>query len=207
MQKEQEKSFRSSPLVEEDKDQSYNPLLEKLDVIEISEIRKQALEYFVKVTPEAKDWSQEKLDRIKIQPMHEWGRLKLDSDVYLISQIGEGPNEPLSDTITARIDLYAAMSGFRNKEGAWEKGFRTNKPFATFPVNRQTALSFKKKANGGEQSLAEFLIKRHAEASLGKLTLEKFLAKKQLLKNRITQARSIKASKDSSKEESPKPKL
>lgn len=70
---------------------------------------KEATDYYCTLVPERQTWPEEKRRRISIRTECRWARVPIGNDVYLLSEFGDGPRQPLSATTQASIKFYAEL--------------------------------------------------------------------------------------------------
>jgi hypothetical protein len=104
-------------------------------VLDFGPLYQQAVEYYLSQKPERSTWSREKRDRLVIRTECRWGRINLESEaLYLLSEKGEGPRQPLSPTTRAYVSLFAEM-----KPKGDDAGFFEDEPFCKVPIDLQLA--------------------------------------------------------------------
>ncbi len=120
-----------------------------VEVIDFGPLYEQAVEHYVSLKPERHAWSKEKRDRLVIRTECRWGRINLEEAVYLLSEKGEGPRQPLSGTTRAFVALYAEM---RAQDG--DPGFFESTPFCKVPIDLDLAKNLR---SVGIVALEEFI--------------------------------------------------
>jgi hypothetical protein len=117
----------TSPNASESREKS----LIDVEVIDFGPLYQQAVEHYLSLDPERKNWSAEKRARLVIRTECRWGRINLENDaIYLLSERGEGPREPLSAKTKAYVALYAEM-----RPAAGDPGFFDSAPFCKVPID------------------------------------------------------------------------
>lgn len=99
----------------------------------------QSVRHFLSLKPERAEWSLEKRARLRVRTECRWGRVQVDEQsMYLINEKGDGPKEPLSESVRAYVSLYAEMS-----PAAADPGFFEAEPFCKVPIDKKAAQSFR----------------------------------------------------------------
>lgn len=88
--------------------------------------------YYCSLSPERKDWPEEKKQRLAIRTECKWGRIPVGENVYMVSEFGDGPREPLSATTTASVKFYAEL---RPSSPGKDDGYIEAKPFCQVQFN------------------------------------------------------------------------
>lgn len=106
-----------------------------VEVLDFGPLYQQAVDYYVSLDPQRASWSREKRARLIIRTECRWGRVNLENEaLYLLSEKGEGPRQPLSTSTRAFVSLFAEM---RPQDG--DPGFFEATPFCKVPVDLQLA--------------------------------------------------------------------
>lgn len=110
-----------------------------VEVIDFGPLYEQAVEHYISLRPERREWSKEKRARLVIRTECRWGRISLENEAtYLLSESGEGPRHPLSATTRAFVSLFAEM-----KPAEGEAGFFEQTPFCKVPIDLELARTLK----------------------------------------------------------------
>lgn len=125
-----------------------------VDVLELEELRKPAIDHYISLDPARKEWTPAMLARMEIRTECRWGRVQMENDAgkrstFLLNEAGEGPKTPLSRTNVGYIALFASM-----KRGDGFPGFFETTPFTKVPIDETTAANLKAK---GLVKLEEFI--------------------------------------------------
>lgn len=70
---------------------------------------KETTDYYCSLLPERQAWPEEKRRRLAIRTECRWGRVPIGENVYMLSEFGEGPREPLSGSTQALVKFYAEL--------------------------------------------------------------------------------------------------
>lgn len=70
---------------------------------------KEATDYYCSLSPERSAWPEEKRRRLAIRTECRWGRVPIGDNIYMLSEFGAGPREPLSDKTNALVKFYAEL--------------------------------------------------------------------------------------------------
>lgn len=102
-----------------------------VEVLDFGPLYQEAVQHYLSLAPERKEWPKAKRDRLVIRTECRWGRINLENEAwYLLSEKGEGPREPLSATTRAYVSLYAEM-----KPADGDHGFFEPNPFCKVPID------------------------------------------------------------------------
>lgn len=130
------KQLMSTPLKTPD---SREKSLVDVEVLDFGPLYEQAVEHYVSLQPDHATWSREKRARLIIRTECRWGRVNVENDsVYVLSEKGEGPRHPLSETTKAYVALYAEM-----KAAGDDPGFFESTPFCKVPIDLRLATSLR----------------------------------------------------------------
>ncbi len=91
--------------------------------------------YYCTLSPERKEWSEEKRRRLAIRTECKWGRVPIGDQVYMVSEFGDGPREPLSTQVTASVKFYAEL---RPTEKGGSDGYLEPAPFCQVQFDEAT---------------------------------------------------------------------
>ncbi len=100
--------------------------VEILDFSKEPLLLKETSDYYCALDPERSNWSEEKRRRLAIRSECRWGRVPVGQHVYMFSEFGEGPREPLSGVIQASVKFYAEL---RPSTAGGDDGYMEGKPF------------------------------------------------------------------------------
>ncbi len=121
-----------------------------VEILDFGPLYEQAVLHYLSLAPERAQWPAEKRARLTIRTECRWGRVQLDQDaVFVLSEKGEGPREPLSDTTRAYVSLFAELRAGEN-----DPGFFETSPFCKVPVDLNLATTLK---TVGLVALEEFI--------------------------------------------------
>lgn len=110
-----------------------------VEVLDFGPLYDQAVEHYVSLQPDRAAWSREQRARLVIRTECRWGRVNLENDsLYVLSEKGEGPRQPLSETTKAYVALYAEM-----KAADGDPGFFESTPFCKVPIDLRLASSLR----------------------------------------------------------------
>jgi hypothetical protein len=101
-------------------------LVEILDFSKEPLLLQETADYYCTLSPERKDWPEEKRRRLAIRTECRWGRIPVGEDVYMVSEFGEGPREPLTPQTMASVKFFAEL---RPSEKGAKDGYLEPKPF------------------------------------------------------------------------------
>lgn len=105
-------------------------------ILNLGPVYEEGVRHFLALDPARKQWSAEKCSRIRIRTECRWGRVQPNGeDIYMLNEKGDGPREPLSDSVRACVSLYAELDG----DGKGDPGFTEDKPFCKVAIDRNTA--------------------------------------------------------------------
>lgn len=106
-----------------------------VEVLDFGPLYEQAVEHYLSLSPDRASWPKEKRERLVIRTECRWGRVVMEDDsLYVLSEKGEGPREPLSATTRAYVALYAELP-----PSAEDEGFFEDAPFCKVPIDHQLA--------------------------------------------------------------------
>lgn len=126
-------------------------------VLDLGPLYEEGVRHYLALDPERARWSPEKRARLRIRTECRWGRAEPSGDqIFLLNEKGEGPREPLSDTVCACVSLYAELEA----DPAGEPGFTETKPFCKVAIDRDTAARLR---SSGWVALERFLDRRIPE--------------------------------------------
>lgn len=121
-----------------------------VEILDFGPLYEQAVLHYLSLAPERAAWSAEKRSRLVIRTECRWGRIQIEQDaVFILSEKGEGPHEPLSDTTRAYVSLFAELRAGEN-----DPGFFETSPFCKVPVDLNLATTLK---TVGIVALEEFI--------------------------------------------------
>ena len=121
-----------------------------VEVLDFGPLYQQAVEHYLSLAPERARWPREKVQRLIIRTECRWGRVNLENEaVYVLSEKGEGPREPLSPTTKAYVSLFAEM-----RPSDSDPGFFETTPFCKVPVDLNLASTLR---SVGIVALEEFI--------------------------------------------------
>lgn len=121
-----------------------------VEVLDFGPLYQQAVEHYVSLDPQRANWSKEKRARLIIRTECRWGRINLENEaLYMLSEKGEGPRQPLSKTTRAFVSLYAEM-----RPHGGDSGFFEAAPFCKVPIDLQLATTLR---SIGIVALEEFI--------------------------------------------------
>lgn len=83
--------------------------VEILDFSKEPLLLKETADYYCSLLPERQSWPEEKRRRLAIRTECRWGRVPVGDNVYMLSEFGEGPREPLSLKSHASVKFYAEL--------------------------------------------------------------------------------------------------
>lgn len=96
-------------------------------ILDFGPMRDDAVNHFCSLKPERAEWSDEYKKRIVITTECKWGRVEEGGEVFMLSELGQGPRKPLSSRVTCRVALLASMPG----PGGWME----TTPFAKVEID------------------------------------------------------------------------
>jgi hypothetical protein len=106
-----------------------------VEVLDFGPLYRQAVEHYLSLEPDRAAWSREKRARLVIRTECRWGRVRLGEEAtYVLSEKGDGPRKPLSDSTKAHVALYAEM-----KAAVGDPGFFETSPFCKVPIDLNLA--------------------------------------------------------------------
>gem|GEM_PF-5592561 len=112
---------------------------------------REAADFYCTLKPERKDWSEEKRLRLAIRTECRWGRVPVGDEIFMVSEFGEGPREPLSSKVKASVKFYAEL---RPTEKGGSDGYIEPAPFCQVEFD---AASCRKLRSQGLVRLEEFI--------------------------------------------------
>jgi len=83
--------------------------VEILDFSKEPLLLKETADYYCSLLPDRQAWSEEKRRRLAIRTECRWGRVPIGDQVYMLSEFGDGPREPLSAKTHASVKFYAEL--------------------------------------------------------------------------------------------------
>ena len=105
-------------------------------ILDLGPLYEEGVRYYLQRDPARALWSAEKRRRLRIRTECRWARAEPGNDeIYLLNERGEGPREPLSDTVCAYLSLYAELEAGADGEA----GYTEREPFCKVAINRHTA--------------------------------------------------------------------
>lgn len=126
-------------------------------ILDLGPLYEEGVRHYLALDPARALWPPEKRARLRIRTECRWGRAEPDGDqIFLLNEKGEGPREPLSDTVCACVSLYADLE----PDGVGDPGFSETKPFCKVVLDRDAASRLR--ASGWE-ALERFLDRRIPE--------------------------------------------
>jgi hypothetical protein len=124
-----------------------------LDVLSTPGLVEELIPAFVRHRPAAAEWPKDWMQRIVFRTECRWGRVELEpGTVYLLSEMGGGPREPLGDGVVCRISVYAELPARGDREG-----FHDTEPFIDIAFDAEQA---KRIPSIGFLRLEEFMLRR-----------------------------------------------
>ncbi len=112
---------------------------------------REAADFYCTLKPERKDWPEEKRIRLAVRTECRWGRVPIGDEVYMVSEFGEGPREPLSSKVKATVKFYAEL---RPSEPGGSDGYIEGAPFCQIEFD---AANCRKLRSQGLVRLEEFI--------------------------------------------------
>ena len=98
-----------------------------VEILDFGPMRDDAVNHFCSLKPERAEWDDEYKKRIVITTECKWGRVEEGGEVFMLSELGQGPRKPLSGRVTCRVALLASMPG--------TDGWMETTPFAKVEIN------------------------------------------------------------------------
>jgi hypothetical protein len=97
--------------------------VEVLDFSRDALLMRELADYYCTLHPERLSWTAETRARLTIRSECRWGRVPIGNSVFMFSEFGEGPREPLSATTSAHVRFFAEMrpSGPNTADGYVER--------------------------------------------------------------------------------------
>jgi hypothetical protein len=83
--------------------------VEILDFSKDPTLIRETADYYCSLDPERRSWPEEKRLRLAVRTECKWGRVPVGDQVYMLSEFGEGPREPLSKNKHALVKFYAEL--------------------------------------------------------------------------------------------------
>jgi hypothetical protein len=100
--------------------------VEILDFSRDPVLLKEAAAYYCSLSPDRATWSEEKRRRLAIRTECRWARVPVGEQVFMLSELGDGPREPLSKSNVAQVKFYAEI---RPSTPGGDDGFLEAQPF------------------------------------------------------------------------------
>ncbi|HEU5081410.1 MAG TPA: hypothetical protein VFT72_19515 [Opitutaceae bacterium] len=142
--------------------------------------------YYCSLSPDRRDWPEEKLRRLAIRTECKWGRIPIGEDIYMVSEFGDGPRAPLSATTTASVKFFAEL---RPSAPGKDDGYIESKPFCQVQFNEQSCRQLRTQ---GLVKLEEFIRRTVPECAQA---FEEWRALLQTAKARYVEIKEAKAAK------------
>ena len=83
--------------------------VEILDFAKDPILLKETTDYYCSLNPERSLWPEEKRRRLAIRTECKWARVPVGDNVYMLSELGDGPRTPLSRDCQAQVKFYAEL--------------------------------------------------------------------------------------------------
>lgn len=100
--------------------------VEILDFSKEPLLLQETADYYCTLSPERQCWPDEKRQRLAIRTECRWGRVPVGDNIYMFSEFGDGPREPLSDRTMASVKFYAEL---RPSVAGGDDGYIEHSPF------------------------------------------------------------------------------
>lgn len=108
--------------------------VEILDFSKEPMLLRETTDYYCALSPERAGWSEEKRRRLAIRTECKWGRVPVGDRVYMLSEFGEGPREPLSNDTVVSVKFYAEL---RPSAPGASDGYLEKAPFCQVQFDEQ----------------------------------------------------------------------
>lgn len=125
--------------------------VEILDFAKDPQLLRETADYYCTLVPERKAWSREKRERLAIRTECKWGRIPVGEDVFMVSEFGEGPRQPLSGSVTASVKFFAEL---RPSNPGANDGYIEHAPFCQVQFDEE---SCRRLRSQGLVKLEEFI--------------------------------------------------
>jgi hypothetical protein len=125
--------------------------VEIIDFSKEPQLLKETADYYCTLAPERKDWPEEKRQRLAIRTECKWGRVPVGDQVYMVSEFGEGPREPLTAKTMATVKFFAEVRP--SSPGATD-GYIEGVPFCQVKFDEQSCRNLRSQ---GLVKLEEFI--------------------------------------------------
>jgi hypothetical protein len=115
--------------------------------------------YYCSLSPERQEWPEAKRRRLSIRTECKWGRVPIGNQVYMVSEFGDGPREPLTRQTTASVKFFAEL---RPTEKGGSDGYLEAKPFCQVQFDEE---SCRRLRSQGLVKLEEFIRRKVPECA------------------------------------------
>jgi hypothetical protein len=125
-----------------------------VEIIDFSKeplLLQETADYYCSLDPARAGWPEEKKQRLAIRTECKWGRIPIGEEIYMVSEFGDGPREPLSAKTAASIKFFAEL---RPSAPGANDGYLEHTPFCNVQFNEQ---SCRKLRTQGLVNLEEFI--------------------------------------------------
>ncbi|PTY05245.1 hypothetical protein DB347_17425 [Opitutaceae bacterium EW11] len=160
--------------------------VEILDFSKEPLLLKETTDYYCTLVPERASWTAEKRQRLAIRTECKWGRVPVGDRVYMLSEFGDGPREPLSNDTVVSVKFYAEL---RPSAPGANDGYLEKAPFCQVQFDEQGCRRLRAQ---GLVQLEEFIRKTVPECAKA---FEEWQALLLVAKSRYSELKNAKQSK------------